>query len=279
MLSGASFGLIPLFTLSLFAAGIDTDSVLLYRFTTAALLIGSILLIRKESFRISLSQLLRLTVMGLLYMSSALFLLWGYEYMAAGIATTVHFLYPVCVVILMGLFFGEQISLVNVGAIILAIIGVALLSSGGSSDGHMSVNGMIFVVISALAYGLYIIGLKKLRLGSLSGFTLTFYVMLITAVLFFVKSTIFGSGVMPLKTVQDGVNVVLLALIPTVVSNFALVKCVKLVGSTTASILGALEPLTAVIVGVTIFAEPINATLVIGVILIIGAVATIVVRK
>lgn len=282
VLSGASFGLIPLFTLALFASGFDTDSVLFYRFSTATLLLTLILLIRGENFRITLAQALRLALLGVLYLCSSLFLLWGYEYMAAGVATTVHFLYPVCVVLLMIVFFGERASITNIGAVILAILGVALLSSGGGAEsGTVAVSGlgMLIVVISALAYALYIIGIKRMNLGSLGGFKLTFYVLLFTSMLFLGKAYIFGDGIHPISTPEQGVNIFLLALIPTVVSNFALVNAISIVGSTTTSILGAMEPMTAVVVGVTVYDEPMSLSLAIGVALIIGAVTTIVLKK
>lgn len=276
MLSGASFGLIPLFTLPLMASGMVTDSILFYRFTVAALLIAIILVVKGESFRISWSETSRLILLGLFYMSSAMFLLWGYEFMAAGIATAVHFLYPVCVVVLMALFFGERVSIINIGSILLAIIGVALLSGGDTESAAVSGKGMAVVVISSLAYALYIISIKKMKISSLSGFKLTFYVLLITGVLFFVKAMLFGSGIQTISSTGQVVNILLLAIVPTIISNFALVKAVHVIGSTTASILGAMEPLTAVIVGVTVFAEPLSLVLVLGIVMIIGAVVAIV---
>lgn len=280
MLSGASFGLIPLFTLPLFASGLTTDTILFYRFAVATLIIGLVLLIRGESFRVTSSEIVRLAVLGLLYMSSALLLLKGYEYMAAGVATTIHFLYPVCTVLIMMIFFGERVSLVNIGAVMLAITGVALLSSGEGGGGSASSSvGVIVVVLSALAYALYIIGIKRLKISSLSGFSMTFYVMLITALLFMVKSLISSGEIATIVDGSDILNITLLALIPTVLSNFALVNAVKIVGSTTSSILGALEPLTAVVIGVSLFNEPISIILIIGIALIISAVTTIILRK
>lgn len=281
MLSGASFGLIPLFTLPLFASGLTTDTILFYRFGVATLIIGLVQLIRGESFRVTSAEIVKLAILGLLYMSSALLLLKGYEYMAAGVATTIHFLYPVCTVLVMMIFFGEKVSLVNIGAVMLAITGVALLSSGEGGGGKSSASsvGFIVVVISALAYALYIIGIKRLRISSLSGFSMTFYVMLITAVLFMVKSLVSSGEIAVIEQGGDILNITLLALIPTVLSNFALVNAVKIVGSTTSSILGALEPLTAVIVGVSLFNEPISIILIIGITLIISAVTTIILRK
>lgn len=278
MLSGASFGLIPLFTLPLMEAGLDIDSVLFYRFSTATLLLGVILAVRGENFRITKRQIVPLLTLGCFYMASSLFLLWGYQYMAAGVATTVHFLYPVCVVLLMVLFFGERASLRNLGAVILAILGVALLSSGDESN-HVSTVGLVVVVISAVAYALYIIGIKRFNLGGLGGFKLTFFVMIITSLMFLCKAFIFGTGIIPLSGSTSVVNVVLLAFIPTVVSNFALVNAVKIVGSTTTSILGALEPMTAMLVGVLVFREPFGFVALAGMVLVIGAVTTIVLGK
>ncbi|MEG2728746.1 MAG: DMT family transporter [Mucinivorans sp.] len=278
MLSGASFGLIPLFTLPLLHSGLDINSVLFYRFAIAAVMLFGILIIRHTKLNITGGQTLRLALLACLYLVSSLFLLLGYRYMAAGVATTIHFLYPVCVVILMAIFFGERISITSLGAVILAIIGVALLSSGDSPSGAISTPGLVIVLISALAYALYIIGIKKMRLGEIGGLKLTFYVLLITAIMFFAKATIFDQGIMTLQGASNYANAILLALIPTIISNFALIRAIKIIGSTTTSILGALEPMTAVVVGVLIFGEPMSAALALGMLLIIGAVTTIVLR-
>lgn len=278
VLSGASFGLIPLFTLPLLGAGLVVDSVLFYRFSFAALAILLVLLLRGESLRITLAQLRSLALLGVFYMASAMFLLWGYEFMAAGVATTIHFLYPVCVMLLMMLFFGERLRMVTLGAVVLAIVGVAMLSAGDESGGSTDAVGLIVVIISALAYALYIIGIKKLNLGGLGGFKLTLYVQIVTSLLFLLKATIFGSGLQPVGDGVNLLNLVLLALIPTVVSNFALVNAIKIVGSTTTSILGAMEPMTAVAVGVLIFDEPISGVMALGMAMIVGAVMAIVLK-
>lgn len=279
MLSGASFGLIPLFTIPLMSEGFTTDSILFYRFAFSALILGVLLLARGESFKITFHQVIRLFILGVFYMGSAFFLLWGYEFMPAGIATTIHFLYPVCVLLLMMLFFGERVSLSNFGAVILAVFGVVLLSASQGASEAVSIKGMVIVVTSALTYALYIIGVKKMGLANIDSFKLSFYVLLFTALLFGVKTVVFGDGVMPLHGVASVTNVLLLALVPTVVSNFALIRSIKTVGSTTTSILGALEPMTAVTVGVLVFSEPLNMNHIMGIMLIITAVVIIVLRK
>lgn len=277
ILSGASFGLIPLFTLPLIAAGMGHDSILFYRFAAAALIMGTILVVRGESFRITLADFWRLLILALMYMASSMFLLWGYDYMSAGVATTIHFLYPVCVVLLM-IFFGERPSLITFGAVIMAVTGVALLSASDGSSQAVATIPIVIVVISAVAYASYIIGLKKLKVGAINGSKLTFYVLMLTAFMFLGKSLIMSGGMVPLGSFTELFNVVMLAFVPTVVSNFALIQSVKIIGSSKASILGACEPLTAVTVGVMVFGDTMTTILAVGMFLIIASVTTIVMK-
>lgn len=106
--SSATFGLIPLFTLPLMAKGMVFDSILFYRFLVAALAIGVFLILRKETFLITRKELPVLVLLGFLYSGSALFLFWGYNYLSSGIATTIHFLYPVFVTLIMIIIFHEK---------------------------------------------------------------------------------------------------------------------------------------------------------------------------
>ena len=71
----------------------------------------------------------------------------------------------------------------------------------------------------------------------------------------------------------------LAALIPTVVSNLALVRAVKSIGSTLTSVLGAMEPVTAVCVGIFLFGEAFTTSIGVGIALIIVAVMVIILKR
>lgn len=71
----------------------------------------------------------------------------------------------------------------------------------------------------------------------------------------------------------------MLALIPTVVSLVLMTVAVHAIGSTPTAVMGALEPLTAVVIGVTIFGELFTARLATGIGLILLAVTLIVAGK
>lgn len=277
IVSSSTFGLIPLFTLPLIAQGMTFDTILFYRFLFASLSIGSLLLWKKESFHVTRKECFRLGILGILYACSALFLFWSYNFLSSGIATTVHFLYPVFVTIIMISLFREKKSEWTFLAILTAVMGVAFLSMGNEKT-TLSMIGLFIAAVSGLCYALYIVGVNKSDVWNMKGLKLTFYVLTFGTFIFFILSQIKGTF-QTIPNTQALLNIILLAVLPTVVSNLTLVLAVKHIGSTLTSILGAMEPVTAVYIGVFIFNEPFTTNLMVGVVFIIIAVSTIILSK
>lgn len=273
-ISAATYGLIPLFTLPVMAKGIYFDSILCFRFLIASLALGVLMLIRKESFRVNRSELLTLGLLGGLFAASAMFLFWSYRLMAAGIASTILFLYPVFVAVLMSTLFGEKISWLTRLAIVIALTGVALLYMG-DGDTTLSLIGIMVVLSSALLYACYIVVINKSNVQHLSGPKITFYAMVVAMGLFFVKSQ-FNGGLQRLPDWESVLNIILLGIIPTVISCVTMVYSVQYIGSTYTAVLGAMEPLTAVGVGILVFHEPFTLNLAGGILLIIISVTLII---
>ena len=277
VVTSVTFGLIPLFTLPLMREGMLSDSNLFYRFFVSTIALGLVMLIKHESFSISLRDLPIIFVLALFYTASALFLLYGYEVMGAGIATTIHFTYPVFVTLLMLILFREKVSLVTMLAILLAIGGVAKLSLHGTTL-RLNPTGVIVVLLSALGYASYIIAVNKSRLKNLHSRKLAFYVFAFTMLVFFIKD-IACSGIQPIPDLGSAVNIILLAVAPTVISNITLLLAVRNIGGTLTSILGALEPVTAVCIGALVFSEAFTWSEFIGIVLILTAVVLIILNK
>lgn len=277
IITSATFGLIPLFTLPLMAKGMQFDSILFYRFLFASLALTGITVIKKESLRIAKKDIPVLILLGFFYTASAMFLFWGYNFMSAGIATTLHFTYPIFVTLVMLLFFREKTSWVTLLAICLAISGVARLSIEGGEI-QMSAFGIFIVLLSAVGYALYIITVNKSRVRTMTGRRLTFYVFVVSTLLFAIKA-IGNGGIQPVPDMMSFVNLFLLAVVPTVISNITLVQAVHHIGGTLTAVLGAMEPVTAVLVGVFVFSEPFTLNLATGIFLIIVAVTMIILSK
>lgn len=274
VITSATFGLIPLFTLPLFQAGMRVPSILFYRFFIAVLMLGCFAFFTRRSLRVTVRELGTLAVLSVLYIGSAVFLFWSYRYLASGIATTMMFLYPVFVALIMIYVFKEKNSFWTMSAIVLAIAGVAMLSWNGN-EGGVSFTGILLAVLSGISYGAYIIAVNKSAVRDMASDKLTFYIFSFTA-LFLLAGAYAMGGLQHAPDWKSDLNLTLLALIPTVISNLTLVAAIKLIGSTFASVLGAMEPLTAMTVGVLVFHEPFTRSTAWGVALIILAVTLVV---
>ena len=208
---------------------------------------------------------------------SALFLFWGYNYLPSGVATTIHFMYPVFVTLIMSIIYHERLSAIIITAIILAISGDASLSISDTEQG-IDLTGIGIVLISAISYALYIVRVNKSKVRNMNGTKLTFYVLMIGSLIFLLNAQLKG-GVQSIPDGKAFMNILMLAILPTVVSNLALVYAIKNIGSTLTAILGAMEPLTALSIGILVFAEPLTPTIALGFILIISAVSLIILAQ
>ena len=274
IVTSVTFGLIPLFTLPLMAKGMNYDSILFYRFLFASVALGIMLKVTGQSARIEVRDIPVLILLGCFYTGSSMFLFWGYDFMGAGMATALHFTYPVFVTFLMFFIFKEKPSMATWFAIILAIAGVAILSIRGG-EATTRVKGIVIVLLSALAYASYITTVNKSRVSTMGGRKLAFYVFIVSTMLFALKASLSGG----IQKVPDGVsyvNLVLLAVVPTVISNITLLVAVRNIGGTMTSVLGAMEPVTAVATGALLFSEKISFQSITGIVLIISAVTLII---
>lgn len=277
IISSATFGLIPLFSIPLLDFGISSPTILFYRFTIAAVAMAVIVAVLGRSFRIERSDIAAVVLLSVLYASTAILLLESYKYIPSGIATTIHFLYPLAVTLTMSWFFKERTSRSIYLAVFISLFGVALLAWGNHTEGDFR-RGVSFALLTVITYATYIIGVMRSRASRIDSLTLTFYVLALGAVLFFVYA-LATSGIEPVHNAQSWRDLALLALLCTILSDYTLILAIKRIGSTLTSILGSMEPLTAVVVGVVYFNEHFDSSSVVGLISIIVAVIIVILQS
>lgn len=275
--AAASYGLNPLFTLPLYGAGMGVDSVLFYRYLLAVVMLGALMLVRRQSFALRRRDLVPLAVMGLLFSFSSLFLFESYNHMDAGIASTILFLYPVLVAVIMAVGFHEKAGKATMLSILLALTGIAMLYKGGDGE-PLSFFGVALVFLSSLCYAVYIVGVNRSSLRGLPTEKLTFYALLFGLGVYVVRLR-FCADLQAIPTPGLWINAVSLALFPTIVSLVTMAAAIRSIGSTPTAILGALEPLTALFFGVVVFGEQLTPRIVLGVVLILAAVTLIIAGK
>ena len=270
ILAAIFYGTNPLGALKLYEQGMTTSSVLFCRFGIAWIIITMILVFRKESLKVTKREFGILTALGLLFIASSMTLYSSFKYIAAGVASTLLFTYPIMTAVIMAVLFREKVTLKTVAAIVLSLVGVVLLY-WSDSGGTLNPTGVILVLISALTYAIYIIVVNRCPL-QMSSFKINFYVIGYCALGMAVFAWVTSN---PLQLPQNATSWFYagwLAVVPATLSLVLMVYASKYVGATSTAILGALEPLTAVLIGIFVFHESFGLNLAIGIALILSAV-------
>lgn len=279
LVSSSTFGLIPLFSMPVLASGVGLDSLCFYRFAFAAVAMGAYMLLSGRSLRISPRELATVALLSVFYGSTSMFLTSSYEFIPSGIATTIHFLYPVLVTTIMIVGFGERASWCIFAAAAMAIGGVYLLS-GATNGATIQLRGIVAVLITVVTYATYIVGVNRSAVKDMEGRKMTFYVLLCSAILFYMNLVVrHGGAIDPIPNAGAWVRLLLLALLPTLLSDLALIYAIQMVGSTTTAILGCMEPLTAVVIGIVCFGERFGATQALGVVVVLAAVTLVIMAE
>ena len=198
--------------------------------------------------------------------------------MPAGVASTILFTYPVMTAVIMAVFFRERASVGTIGAIVLSLVGVLLLYWGDADGNTLHLGGVVLVLVSALTYALYIVVVDKSPL-SMSSFKINFYVLLYCAAGMALFALLSGQPLQLPPTPRAWLWVGWLAVVPAIMALVMMVYAAKYLGSTPTAILGALEPTTAVVIGVLVFGEPFTGRLLLGIVLILAAVTIVVLGK
>lgn len=279
-IAAVSYGTNPLFAVPLYEAGLDVPSVLFYRYSFATLILGAIMWLRGESFHLSPRDLPLMVALGILFALSSVLLFEAYNYMDVGLASTLLFVEPVFIALILWIFYKDRISLWTIISIAICLAGIAFLCNPGPGA-NVTALGVTLVILSALSYGVYMVLINKSpRISRLSGSTLTFYSLffgLVTVLAFstgaFTQVRAVPSGWLPWACIAG------ISIVPTIVSLITVAISIRYIGSVAVSILGALEPITGVLFGVLLFGEILTLKAVIGIVLIICAVITLIVKK
>ena len=265
IITGITYGLNPLFAVPLMNNGAAIESILFFRYSFAVVLLGAFLILTKQSFRITARQAGVLLALGLLYTSSSIFLFEAYNYIASGLATTLVFLYPVLVAIIM--VFLRVVPSWPVWLSIAATFGGVIIMTQGSGGDSINPVGVVLSLGSALVYALFIVIINRSKaIARISNTLLTFYSLTVGAIVFLGKISFSDTAISAgITTRGDWLNLVGLALLPTIVSTATLAIATRNIGATKASVLGVFEPITAILIGTLMFGEPLTTNILLGI--------------
>ena len=270
IISGITYGMNPLFGVPVINKGLDVNSLLFYRYGVATLLMLVFMLVAKKQIRISWKQFGLMTLLGILFTGCSITLFEAYKYIPSGIATSILYVYPIMVALIM-MFFKQFPTWQTWVSIFAGVAGAVLLSMKGGG-GFIDWKGIALVVASGLCYTIFIVMVNLSKLvKAIPNLTLTFYCFFIGSLMLFALSG-FGIHLNPVPDAVSWLNVLGLAVLPTAVATITLAASSKAVGATKTSVLGILEPLTAIVIGTLVFKEAFTLNVALGVVLILFAI-------
>lgn len=272
IIASITYGLNPLFALPLYADGFSVLDVLFYRYLGAAVLLAAYMGMCNITFRLEKKCLWPLLAAAVLFAASSYTLFESYRFMDVGIASTILYVTPFFVAIIMSTIFHQRLSVRGYLCILVAMMGIGLISVKYDSSIQSPV-GIAFVVTSALVYSIYMVLLKETRLREMNPVALTYYCVLLGAFFFLLTTGFDSRGVILPTVLKDYLNIAGLALFPTIVSIVAMTVAIKIIGPVPTSILEALEPVTALVIGCFIFGERLTPVNIVGILIVITSVS------
>lgn len=278
IVAGVSYGTNPLFGKALMESGVPILVMLFFRYAFAAGFLAVLMGFKKESFLAKRRELGLLILLGIFFAGSSLTLFCSYEFIPSGLATTLIYLYPAIVALIM--VFLRIYPSWQTWLAISATFGGILLLSTPSGDVLIRIPGILLAIGSALCYSFYLIIVNRSkRIRNVSEHTLTLYSLVTGAVLFAaIRAAQGGSMLEGIDTLGDWGNLIGLAIIPTMVSMLTIAISSRYIGPTKTAVLGVFEPLTAILIGTLMFGETLTAKMATGIAVCVAAVVFMIVK-
>lgn len=278
IVAGVSYGTNPLFGKALMESGVPILVMLFFRYAFAAGFLAVLMGFKKESFLAKRRELGLLILLGIFFAGSSLTLFCSYEFIPSGLATTLIYLYPAIVALIM--VFLRIYPSWQTWLAISATFGGILLLSTPSGDVLIRIPGILLAIGSALCYSFYLVIVNRSkRIRNVSEHTLTLYSLVMGAVLFAaIRAAQGGSMLEGIDTLGDWGNLIGLAIIPTMVSMLTIAISSRYIGPTKTAVLGVFEPLTAILIGTLMFGETLTAKMATGIAVCVAAVVFMIVK-
>lgn len=267
--SAVIYGCMPLMSKLIYADGVDPLSLVFWRNLLALPVLAALAYRESKSLRVPLKILPGISLISLLGCSATpVLLFFSYQFMDSGTATVFHYIYPAAVILGGMLFLRKKAQTGHLVGVALCILGIALFYDPAKP---ISWQGSALAVASGLTFAVYVLLLSvfpyKKQLGN---FLFSFYVAAISSVLTGILCLATGQLTAPASLGGWGLCV-LFAMGVSAVAVVLFQKATFTIGGERTSILGTLEPITSIFIGILVFHEAINLRTVVGSVLVVSA--------
>lgn len=252
ILAGFIYGFTPILGKLTYLEGSNPISLTFYRNLLSIPFFFVMLKYNNVPLKVTKSQTKQLAILGLLASATALSLYGSYNYISVGMSTTIHYIYPVLVTAACIIIFGEKISRDKVVSLILSTMGITLFF-----EGSINITGILIAFMSGVFFAGYLLFMDKSGLNTIYQFKITFYTAAFSSMYLFIFGIISKNLVFTM-TFKGWFFTVLVAVFVSFLANTFVALGVKYVGPTVTSIVGMLEPITSIVMGILFINEPIT---------------------
>lgn len=266
--SAIIFGTAPLFAKAIYSCGSNAMTFTVHRTVVCTILLFIVqTLYVKEPLRITWNELKKLFICSIGFVLTPILLYSSYNYISSGLSTTIHFVYPVLVVICCLAFFREKLTVKKAVCCVLCMAGIVCFYT---PDGSISFTGILIAFLSGITYTFYVVYLDKSGLQDIHPIKLGFWLNLLCSVEVIIASLCMNQLTFDLQPIAWGASILFAAICCAAVIAFQ--EGVKYVGSQSASLLSAFEPVTSVVLGILVFHEQLTFLSALGIVSILVSV-------
>lgn len=263
------FGLNPLLAKSIYAEGSNAFTLTFLRmaFGMAGMWLIQVVFL-KETVKIRVHNLKKLAVCAIGYAITPVLLYNSYNYLASGVATTLHFIYPVLVFVGCIVFCHEHLNPRKLFCCALCMAGILCFFT---PDGTVSMKGILIALLSGAFFAFYVVYLAKSELTELSPFCLGFWLCMISSVMVGIPLAVSGQAEFP-SSAEGWLLTILFSFLCCCIGTVAFQTGTRFVGPENASLLSTFEPLTSVVIGILYYHEKPSFRSLAGIVCILTAV-------
>ncbi|MCT4619289.1 MAG: DMT family transporter [Marinisporobacter sp.] len=273
MISAVLFGIQAILAKIAYNNGVSTTNLLIFKFFFGAVMLFSYILVKNIDFKINRKQWNRLVFLGISgYGLTAFLLFFSYQYVSVGLATVLHFIYPMVVAFLAFILYKEKLKIDKTVALILSVVGIYFLVGDGHL--HLNMKGVSLALISGISYAIYMVGVANKLFDDVNNYVMTFYLSVVATIFVISLGIINNSILFPIN--KSGIIMgLIIAFISSVIAPMLLLEGIRIIGPSNAAILSTFEPIIGTVLGILILHESFTTKIAIGSILILISVVLV----
>lgn len=267
--AGIIFGAFPIFTTLFVQFGGNVDAFNLYGFVLSVVFLAGYILLTKRSFAVPKKLVLWIVLAGVANVVTRILLTYSYQYLDVGIATTLHFLYPLFAAVLGVVCFREKMPLYKWIAFAVASLSVSMFATGVQAGGQWI--GIVLAAASGICFALYMLITEKADLTQIDPVVFVFYVSAVSTVgcLFMGVSGSLTESI-PIKAL---IVLALCAIINNVLAFALQQQGVKYLGAAMTALFSLFEPIFSCVFGAIFLQQAMSLKSGFGIVLILLSLA------